>query len=87
MRGFDLGQYRSSYVLRRAESRTRALELPDLETYAGYLESRPKEIDELLKSLSVKVTQFFRNPSFFRFLDQRVLAELLGRQAGPAGRR
>jgi len=57
----------------------RALELPDLGAYAGWIESRPREVDDLLKVFSIKVTQFFRNPSFFRFLDMRVLAPLLER--------
>ena len=78
-RGLDLGQYRRSYVQRRVEIRARKLELPDLEAYAGWIESRPREVDDLLKVFSIKVTQFFRNPSFFRFLDLRVLAPLLER--------
>jgi len=83
-RGVDLGQYRRSYVLRRLASRARALDLPDLEAYAGYVESQSKEVDELLRTLSVQVTQFFRNPSFFRFLERRVLPDLLDGRTGPA---
>src|SRR5262245_30167608 len=79
-RGHDLGHYRRSYVLRRIQSRARALGLPDLEAYASFLTTRIRETDELLSALSVSVTQFFRNPSFFRTLDRHILAGLLDGQ-------
>lgn len=58
--------------------RTRALGLPDLDAYASYLDSHPREADELVRSLSVKVTRFFRNPSFYRFLERRILPGIDG---------
>jgi chemotaxis methyl-accepting protein methylase len=82
-RGLDLGHYKRSYVLRRVQVRARVLGLPDLDAYASYLERHTRETDEFLRTLSVRVTRFFRNPTFFHLLDRQVLRILL---SGPSGR-
>lgn len=56
--------------------------MPDLDAYAELLERRTHEIDDFIETLSTRVTRFFRNPSFFDFLDRRVLPLILSRQAG-----
>src|SRR5262245_64228992 len=82
-RGLDLDHYKRSYVIRRIQIRARILGLPGLDAYATYLEDHADETDELLRTISVKVTQFFRNPSFFQFLDRQVLRPLLRRTTNP----
>jgi chemotaxis methyl-accepting protein methylase len=58
--------------------------MPDLDAYADFLERRTREIDAFIETLSTRVTRFFRNPSFFEFLDRRVLPAVLSRQGDPA---
>ena len=58
--------------------------MPDLDAYADLLEQRTREIDAFIESLSTRVTKFFRNPTFFDFLDRRVLPAILSRQGDPA---
>jgi len=58
--------------------------MPDLEAYADFLERRTPEIDAFIETLTTRVTRFFRNPSFFDYLDRRVLPAILSRQGDPA---
>jgi chemotaxis methyl-accepting protein methylase len=80
--GPDLSRYKESYLTRRLFVRIRALKLKDLAEYARYLKRHPEEVGLLQRTLSIKVTGFFRNRSCFAFLRERVVPELLGR-TGP----
>jgi chemotaxis methyl-accepting protein methylase len=74
--------YKESCLLRRVEVRMRARGIGTLSGYSGLLAADAEERDRLLRSLSVRVTGFFRNPdSWLR------LAELLAAdRAGSGGR-
>lgn len=54
--------YKESCLLRRVEVRMRARGVGTLTGYAGLLADEPEEMERLLRSLSVRVTGFFRNP-------------------------
>ena len=54
--------YKDSCLLRRIEVRMRARRVGTLSEYAALLEVDPVEVDQLLHTLSVRVTGFFRNP-------------------------
>ncbi|HET9481251.1 MAG TPA: CheR family methyltransferase [Candidatus Polarisedimenticolia bacterium] len=82
-RGLDLDQYQRTYARRRVLARARALGLADLDAYAEFFTTHPREAGELIRSLSIQVTHFFRNPSFFQYLDRRILPQLLGGASGP----
>ena len=71
--------YKESCLLRRIEVRMRAR---GVESVAGYAALLGEEPDRLLHTLSVRVTEFFRNPDTW----QRLL-EVLVRSASapPAG--
>lgn len=74
--------YKESCLLRRIEVRMRARGIGTLTGYSGLLAEDPEELDRLRRSLSVRVTGFFRNPdTWIR------LAELLAQErAGSSGR-
>lgn len=76
-RGLDLAQYKESYLRRRLAVRQRALALEDLAAYARCLSHDPGEMDRLVETLTVQVSEFFRNPSLFHLIETLVLPSLI----------
>ncbi|HEV8613095.1 MAG TPA: CheR family methyltransferase [Gemmatimonadales bacterium] len=74
--------YKESCLLRRIEVRMRARGIGTLIGYSGLLADDPEELDRLLRSLSVRVTGFFRNPDTWLRLAERLAAD----RAGSGGR-
>ena len=75
--GFDLEGYKTLCIKRRLAGRIRSVGCNDTEDYIALLLASQREQEQLLAALSIHVSQFFRNPSAFYVLDQRVLPELL----------
>ena len=82
---FDLGQYKDRCVRRRIARRLRACKVADFATYLKHLDVDRNELDTLLATISIHVSQFFRNPDTFRIIEQKTLPNLC-RQARAAGR-
>lgn len=76
-RAFDLGSYKDRCIKRRIASRVRARGLSDSSRYVELLDSDNDELDALLAVLTIHVSQFFRNPSTYRVLEEKVLPELI----------
>ncbi len=74
--GIDVCSYKQPYVHRRIQARLRKLRISDPEKYLALLEKDPAEPDHLINALTVNVTQFFRNPSTFAMLEEKVYPEL-----------
>jgi chemotaxis protein methyltransferase CheR len=75
--GFDIRPYKEDYLHRRLRARLRRLRLPGLTAYLRYLQETPAEMAALIGTLTVHVSQLFRNPEVFTRLQQEVLPELL----------
>ena len=84
-RQFDLGQYKDRCIRRRIAKRLRLCKVTDFASYLKRLEIDRDELDTLLATISIHVSQFFRNPDTFRILEQKILPDLC-RQARAAGR-
>lgn len=84
MRGFNLDAYKDKCVRRRIAIRIRANHCESVKEYCEILSSDPKEVDLLLKVLTIHVSQFFRNPSTYEKLRQEVIPFLfsMARQEG-----
>ena len=78
-RGIDFRDYRRDTLRRRAETRVRATGCADLAAYRAYLHGARDEVDRLIETLVVPVTEFFRDERAFQQLAERVLPRLLGR--------
>ena len=76
--GHDFANYKRPTVLRRIERRITVHNLPDLSTYAAFLQAHPEEIEALLKDLLISVTNFFRDPAVFTTLEEQILPRILG---------
>ncbi len=75
-RGIDFRDYRPDTLRNRLESRMRAAGCADLATYHARLIAEREEIDRLVESLVVPVTEFFRDGWVFRELAETVLPTL-----------
>lgn len=85
-RGFDLSQYRLTYVERRLGTRLRALNLLTYRQYATYLTEHPQEYTKLLDTLTVNVTDFFRDPPVWKVIRGEVVPAILKAKSSAAQR-
>jgi len=84
-RQFDLAQYKDRCIRRRIAKRLRSCKVTDVASYLKRLEMDRDELDTLLATISIHVSQFFRNPDTYRILEQKILPDLY-RRARAAGR-
>lgn len=80
-RGLDLRQYRERYVERRLAVRLTTLGLRTYSQYAAYLDRNPDEYHQLVDTLTINVTQFFRDPEVFELFRAEVLPAILKHKA------
>lgn len=76
---FALDGYKDLCIKRRIAARIRAVGMTDSSSYIELLVDNPQEQKKLLATLSIHVSQFFRNPSTYAVLEKKVLPELLQR--------
>jgi two-component system, chemotaxis family, CheB/CheR fusion protein len=79
--GTDFTNYKQTTISRRIKRR---MMLQKIETFAAYLKVLKRdsaEIENLCDDLLIKVTSFFRDPSSFSLLSDKVLPEILKRKS------
>lgn len=85
--GHDFSVYKPSTVRRRIERRMNVHQLDGPQQYLEFLQDNSHEFDLLFKELLIGVTNFFRDPEAFDFLEKTALPELLkARREPPAVR-
>lgn len=75
--GVDFTSYKTPTILRRLKRRMVATHSETIEGYASYLGEHPEELPQLVNTLLIKVTEFFRDPELFGHLREDVLPGLL----------
>jgi PAS domain S-box-containing protein len=75
--GHDFSNYKRPTLLRRIERRITVRNLPNLVTYAAFLQETPDEVNALLKDLLISVTNFFRDKKAFEALELEILPAIL----------
>lgn len=83
-RGIDLSQYRRPYVERRIAARLRVLGVTSYRHYIELLAQDPTEFDRLMDTLTINVTDFFRDKGVWDALRRRVVPAILEQKS--AGR-
>ena len=63
--------------MRRLQRRMAAVGAATLPDYRRYMERHPEELQRLVASFLIKVTEFFRDPELFTYLRDRVLPGLI----------
>lgn len=76
-RGLDLTQYRRPYVERRIAARLRNLNLHTYRQYSRALDADPDEYARLLDTLTINVTDFFRDPPVFNLFRSQIVPEIV----------
>jgi two-component system CheB/CheR fusion protein len=74
--GVDFTLYKKSTIGRRIERRMAKHNIDEIHLYLRYLKENPAEIKILFKELLIKVTNFFRDPEAFEFMEKVVLPKL-----------
>lgn len=78
-RNFDIGSYKDKYLKRRIAIRARATHSATAEAYCDLVARSERELDLLLKGLTIHVSQFFRNRPTFEKLREEILPMLFER--------
>lgn len=76
LRDFDLSVYKAKCMKRRVAIRMRSTRCSDVSAYCNLLRQDHHELDLLQKTLTIHVSQFFRNPSLFERLRNDVMPGL-----------
>jgi two-component system CheB/CheR fusion protein len=86
--GIDFTSYKATTILRRLARRMAVTHNRSLADYHQFLQAHPEEVGELVMTLLVKVTEFFRDQEAFSYLRREIVPELIarGRQRGRAVR-
>ena len=80
----DLSLYKSSTLLRRIDRRLAVHDMDSMERYASFLQDNPGELDLLFAEMLIGVTSFFRDPSVWLELKEKVFPTMLARDNAPA---
>ena len=74
--GHDFSSYKQNTILRRIERRMAITNATILDEYLRYLQQKPAEVDKLYQDFLISVTSFFRNPTAFEALREKVIPNL-----------
>jgi chemotaxis protein methyltransferase CheR len=69
----DIHQYKNNYLKRRIDVRMRAKNAKNYIEYYRILTREPWEYNNLLKDLTINVTQFFRDPEVYDIIESDIL--------------
>lgn len=83
--GIDITRYKDRCLLRRIAVRQRASGAADLRAYLKLVKRNPAERAELIRALTIHVSQFFRNPTTFQALQHEVLPAILAEKDRAGG--
>ena len=75
--GHDFSYYKKTTVYRRIERRMAIHQLDHIADYVRYSRENPQELDLLFKELLIGVTNFFRDPASWAYLQEHALPDLL----------
>lgn len=76
-KNLDFREYKESTLKRRIERRLRAKNKESYQQYIEVLDSDSDEYSKLIDNLTIKVTEFFRNPEAWQVLREEVLPEII----------
>lgn len=84
-RGLDLRGYKASSLERRLRKRMNALKVGTYREYLEKFEGDPTEANELLNTVLINVTEFFRDPPAWEYLRINILPNLLDGESDRGG--
>ena len=78
-RAFDFRGYKRTTLERRFRKRMFQLNIGSYADYAEYIRENPEEVNELLTTILINVTEFFRDPPAWEILRHEILPPMLKR--------
>ena len=82
VRGLDFSLWRPGCLMRRIDHRVRASGAGDPASYLKLLQKTPGELEKLVNSIAINVTEFFRNPEVFEALGRAVVPKIVSEALG-----
>jgi two-component system, chemotaxis family, CheB/CheR fusion protein len=76
-RNFDFRGYKKTTLERRFRRRMFQLSMPGYAEYGNYIRQHPEEVNNLLNTILINVTEFFRDPPAWEILRHELLPPLL----------
>ena len=77
--GFQTEYYGDRHLQRRLRIRMRNVGAKTPKKYMAYLDENPEEHQKLLDTLTVNVTEWFRNPTVYKAIKSRVLPDVINK--------
>lgn len=75
--GFNCEHYKEAHFRRRINVRVRATNSESYGAYLKLLKKNPQEYEFLVDTLTVNVSEFFRNPETFRIIEKEVIPAIV----------
>src|SRR5438067_11933 len=82
-RGLDLRGYKRTTLTRRISRRMTQVKKRDYNDYLEFIRKHPEEINQLLNTILINVTRFFRDPPAWDLLRKQVLPRLASHRGKP----
>jgi chemotaxis methyl-accepting protein methylase len=79
-RNLDFREYRTSVLTRRIQYRMLLAGCGSYWDYVLLLNRDPEEYDRLIETLTIKVSDFFRDPSVFNIIGSKIIPEIVDRK-------
>ena len=76
-RGIDFTLYRHATVVRKLDLMLERAGCRDYKEYLSFLQAHPGEMQDLVMTLTIKASNFFRNPLVFELLYTTIIPELV----------
>ncbi len=77
MTKIDLGAYKEKQMKRRIDTLIDKHKIVGYENYVALLKTDREKFEEFVSYLTINVSEFYRNPEQWDFLDKQVIPELL----------
>jgi len=77
----DLRGYKRSTLLRRTEVRMQRLKVRNYQDYFNYLEQQPDEVPQLLNTIYINFTDFFRDRFVWDYLANEIIPQIIANKA------
>ncbi len=77
--GFQTEYYGDRHLKRRFKIRMRSVGAKTPRQYMAYLDKNPAEYQKLMDTLTVNVTEWFRNPNVYNAIKLRILPDIIGK--------
>ncbi|HEY9695301.1 MAG TPA: protein-glutamate O-methyltransferase CheR [Oculatellaceae cyanobacterium] len=82
---FDFTGYKYSSLMRRIRQRMEVVAIANYSDYIHYLKQHPQETENLLKSIPVNYTAFFRDPYVWNYIASQIIPRLISHKSPNQG--